>query len=255
MKCHDILGVKEKSTISDIENAYSIKLNILSECRAELSDNAYALKSEELLTAYDECLEWYNKSASEKIRSKLMQKDMNHSKQVRLYDIGFCSACGSECEHECGCIDGCGCEGCGTAVDVMVYIAIGAGALYGLGKIISKIHQSNAEAKAEEERSNRQRLYNQALNENQSLEQEQRTIRDRIDHEQSELKNLEKQYTEIISFAKFFEALGSNDTTRLQQNISNQLHTKMQSIASMQRRETEIREKINANDEIIRRGP
>lgn len=253
MKCHEILGVNEKSTNKDIENAYSIKMNILTECQSELSDNAFDLKSEELLTAYNECLEWNNTSASERIRLKLIQKDTNHSTQVPLYDIGFCSACGSECEDEC-CLDGCGCEGCGTAVDVLLYIGIGIGVIAGIVALVSKIHESYEETKAEEDRRNRQMAYNQAVTENQALEKEQQSINEKLELEKKELNRLEQQVGEVVSFAKLFEALGSNKTTQIQQIITNKLDDKIHLVSELQRREAEVQHKINENNMIIRRG-
>lgn len=252
MKCHEILGIKENSTIHEIENAYLNKMDILLEYQSDLNDSAYSLKAEEIATAYYDCLAWCDKSTSEKIRSKLTQNITNQSKQVRLYEIGFCSALGGECENEC--CDGCGCEGCGTAVDGLIYVAIGIGVLSGVIMLGSKIYNSHVEAKAEEERRKRQRNYNQAVNDNDSLGREQRNINDKMNREKSELDRLKQQQSEIVSFAKFSEALGAKDTTRIQQNISKKVHEKKQSVDNMQRQESEIRSKIDKNDEIIRRG-
>lgn len=254
MRCHEVLGIKENAKESEIIDAYQNKLNILKQNGNLISPKAYEEKQNELFAAYMECIDWQKKGNLNRIKTKMTDYSGSTSKQIRLYDIGFCSACGSECEHECGCLDGCGCEGCGTAVDVGIYIAIGVGVIAGIAKIASAIAKSNAEEKAERERKNRQDTYNKALSENQTLVERQRKVAELLRQAQTQKTELEKEYSSIDAMANLFEEIGTKDLSPLKHSLSLKINSNRQTINSLTIESNQIASQISKNDEIIRRG-
>lgn len=104
MHCHDVLDVSEAASLTEIENGYVQKAQRLISSRELLTEDARALKMNELATAQTECIAWYSQSDSDKLRLRMQQIKPKHKKSTRLYSVCFgpCTCtdicCGSLCD-------------------------------------------------------------------------------------------------------------------------------------------------------------
>ena len=253
MKSHDILEVKETATKSEIDQAFTVKKQVLDGSKALLSTEGYVKKLVELEKARDDCLNWFGKSRVAKISSRLGETITNGSNDVRLYTPcigpvtmidGFCGYCcditGSETDHSI-CVQACnGSQACPICLDIGVW---GFAALMIYLKWKEK-HEINM-------RIQRRERADRAMHDNVHLDaqlgtckQEEKDCRDKIAKEQ-EIVN------KVNAFSSLFVSLGANPATELIAEQNRRIDAQNKKIADIKQREDGIRGRIRDNDRLI----
>lgn len=243
MKSHDILEVKETATKSEIDQAFTVKKQVLDGSKALLSTKGYVKKLVELEKARDDCLNWASKSKVAKISSRLGETSTSRSNDVRLYTpccgpLTCLDSCGASCMDSPSCYDT-GCSGI-LYIDLCV---MGIAGIYGLFKWGQK-HEANMRIQRRE-RADRARQDNVHLDAQLgTCKQEEKDCRDKIAEEQ-EIVN------KVNAFSSLFVSLGANPATELVAEQNRRIDVQNKKIADIKQREDSIRGRIRDNDRLI----
>ena len=195
MKCHDMLGVTERSTIEEIQEACSKKLELL-ETVSEVNASVIHKKKLELYSAKKECIEWKKKTFAERTTSRISEYSVNIASTNRMNEcIGPCSCCDWCCVMPCGqdhksfCVECCGmsCNDDGMSpaecCDIGLYSAGGIAILgYGISFVIREI---------EKIRNNKKII----------IEQEQKEAQERWEQQQKDEDNCRTTLKELLTTA------------------------------------------------------
>lgn len=251
MRFHDILGVRENATLSDVENAYNTKMTALSGQCEILPEAAYYKKREELDKAKGDCLLWISTPNAEKAKKRFAEgaKSWTSPNRVNGVQIGCCTVCDYVCGSGCGCEDDSCCIGfCGSqtvpiACDVIGYVIIGIYALIGLFRFGKWISEGNKEAR-----------YDNAVSEQPELQRKLAESSNTVREVTFAQSVKEKRERDLNLFADFFETLGVNSTEDLRTQEHERVLTHSATISAAQREHDRLQKRIEANEKIIQKG-
>lgn len=99
MRCHEILGVDERATVSDIMSAYENKTSFLNGGHTPVSTEQLQAKWHELNSAKDDCIAWANMDFASKTAKRVREYSSSCFSQNRLNEV---------CIGPCTCTDACG---------------------------------------------------------------------------------------------------------------------------------------------------
>lgn len=211
---HDILGVPENATVSDINRAYEQKAATLEQSRVLLSQQQYDKKSYELLAAKESCLSWHDKNFAVKTTEKVQRYSSEFFSRGRVNEvcIGPCTCCDVCGGPLCTCnssndsflVACCGCKSPWFAIlcDVLLYAILGIAVL---------VAYSND--KKENEKKLAQELHAKMI---ADTERELSSLNKQLDDAKRTAEAWEEKYTmaeselqQITRFAAFYTVLGS----------------------------------------------
>ena len=255
MRFHDILGVRENATLSDVENAYNTKQDTLFGQRDILPDAAYNKKQQELEKAKSDCLMWISTPSFEKTKKRFIEgtKSWTSPNRMNGITIGCCTVCDDVCGSTCnncgwGTDDSC-CEyHCGSQAvpifcDVVGYIIIGIYALIGLFKFGKWINAGNKESR-----------YDNAVQEQPQLQLKLAESADKVREVTFALSVKEKRERDLNRFSDFFEAMGVNSTEELRIQERERVEAHSAEIRAAQREHDKIQKRIDSNNKTIQKG-
>lgn len=176
MKCHDMLGVTERSSIEEIQEAYSKKIERL-EMVSEVNASVIHKRKMELESAKRECIAWRNKNFGERIASRITEVSSGLVSSNRMgICIGPCTCCDSCCEWGCGqeAHDSFPCDCNYLICDIVLYAVLSIPLWVSIGKSVSRDRRIR-EARLRDEAEERHRLEQEhKRKEQERLAQEQR---------------------------------------------------------------------------------
>lgn len=251
MRFHDILGVRENATLSDVENAYNTKMIALSGQCEILPEAAYDKKREELDKAKGDCLVWISTPNSEKAKKRFAEgaKSWASPNRVNGVQIGCCTVCdyvcgsGSGCEDDSCCIGCCGSQTIPIACDVIGYVIIGIYALIGLFRFGKWISDGNREAR-----------YDNAVREQPELQRKLAESADWVREVTFAQSVKEKRERDLNLFANFFESMGVNATEELRIQEHERVMAHSSEISAAQREHDRLQKRIDSNNKTIQKG-
>lgn len=149
MKCHDVLGIRERASDEEIQSAYHKKAEMLLGLEG-ISPDLREKKLQQLAQAREESLSWREKPFSDKMSMRLSESVANLCAPGRMYAcIGPCSCVDEECcgegmnsNMESGCCATCCGFNCGMWADILMYGIIAVTAIVAI----------SSDAKARQER-------------------------------------------------------------------------------------------------------
>lgn len=98
MRCHEVLGIDERATVSDIMLAYDNKKSFLNGDIPASAEQIQA-KLHELNSAKDDCIAWASMNFASKTAKRVDEYSSNCFSQNRLNEV---------CIGPCTCTDVCG---------------------------------------------------------------------------------------------------------------------------------------------------
>lgn len=218
MHCHDILDITETASLAEIEERYSKKAQALFSSRNLMSDDAYALKMNELETAQAECISWSNHSNPDKMKLRMQQAKPQSKQSTRLYSVCFgpCTCtdmcCGSACDGSSVSPSFCehttGSQTCPIVCDIIIWapgeIYVGFHIIRFLYEAISDAVRNHAQAKADRIRARISNLRSQlsaTVQKRAALEQQLGPESERLNY--------------LSAFATAFTRMGVRDTAAI----------------------------------------
>lgn len=210
MICHEILGVRENASVSDINDAYEKKMAALRN-NASLSPKQYEKKSKEFYEATEACLLWTDKSFSAKTVERVEEYSLEFFSNNRVSScIGPCTfcdwvvCCGFNSATDGFLVDCCGLESNALAVICDILIYAGAG--------FSAWKSHNATKKAEEEKlaqERRAKMVENARQEISSMNNQLHVLEQKEEELDKKRTEAQGRLQQILRFWYFYKALGS----------------------------------------------
>lgn len=93
MRCHEVLGIDERATVSDIMLAYENKKTSLTDEHTSVSAEQIQAKLCELNSAKDNCIAWTNMDFASKTANRVKEYSADCFSQNRLNGICWCCPC------------------------------------------------------------------------------------------------------------------------------------------------------------------
>ena len=90
MRCHEVLGIDERATVSDIMLAYESKKTSLTDEHTSVSAEQIQAKLCELNSAKDNCIAWTNMDFASKTANRVKEYSADCFSQNRLNGICWC---------------------------------------------------------------------------------------------------------------------------------------------------------------------
>ena len=261
MHCHDVLGITETTTVAEAEAAFHNKLTQLYSAAGRMPADAYSYKLRELKAAYEECIEWSNKTRTQKLEERMEETCNQKSGQVKLYSSGICIGpctcldacfyCGNTGTSTC-CISTVGSQAVPIICDSLIWIAIlaevaGAVCPYiRLPSFKNTIKQRKIEKEALE-RANRQSAIDKIREETRRLEQQLNDYETRIVSLQQQIEIIEKTGVENAAFTDLFSVIGVTEYQVLSDNQKQQIQQLQAQIKSCKEQADELKNAIANN--------
>ena len=87
MRCHEVLGIDERATVSDIMLAYENKITSLTDEHTSVSAEQIQAKLCELNSAKDNCIAWTNMDFASKTANRVKEYSADCFSQNRLVGV------------------------------------------------------------------------------------------------------------------------------------------------------------------------
>lgn len=261
MRCHEILGVDERATVSDIMSAYENKTSFLNGGHTPVSTEQLQAKWHELNSAKDDCIAWANMDFASKTAKRVREYSSNCFSQNRLNEV---------CIGPCTCTDACGgmlcsCNSsndsflvscCGSEspwIAILCDIAIYAGAAFS----IMRSKREEKEKRQEEENAKKAaELRNQATKRLSELHNELDIIKKNIEEANIKISDAEMTLNVYRMFTSFFYSLGcSYDCVpETMQKLLDDLVSKREKHSTLCAKQKEIEKRINEQERILQQN-
>ena len=249
---HDMLGVRENATASEIDCAYEKKCSALENGDVKLTQEQLIRKRQELEKAKAACLDWQSMSAGERSSRRVQQYVSEIGDPARtnaicfgpftFFNLLFCSCCNDSAICNSG---GCSLTTLAAICDLAFYGFLAAS----LWK--DKKETEEKEAREEEERArekylaDRRRELEDLRKQAQECETQYRQMQQKCHQTSIKLE----QTRRIITF---FTAIGSTDSFGLlSQQIQEQLEQEEQSVEELRKKYNDLRNRVRDLSSVI----
>lgn len=248
MRCHDILGIREKASDTEIQTAYYKKKSSLGEI-VGIGSPAYDKKLSEIRKAKEDCLSWHHKSfisrTSERFRE--MSTSAFSSNQLNELCLGPCTCCDICCGAGCNsrndsfCVDCCGISVSGLSPAVFCDIGIDIAIVSGIYIAISKDRKEKREHELEEEK---KRMEEQRAALVITLQSRLAQGEEQLKETESKCADLRKEKSSLQKYSQFFMALSTSTNMKSTINllpITKMIQEDESQILELENRITQIR--------------
>lgn len=231
MRCHEVLGIDERATVSDIMLAYENKKTSLTDEHTSVSAEQIQAKLCELNSAKDNCIAWTNMDFASKTANRVKEYSADCFSQNRLNGICWCCPC------------------CTPETSVLCDIAICAGVAF---CIVGSIREKNEKHREEDAAKRATFLRDQATKRLSELRNDLGTTKKNIEEAGREYSDAETTLNVYRMFTSFFYSLGCSydgvpETT---QKLLDDLVSKREKHSTLCAKQKEIEKRINEQERI-----
>ena len=252
MHCHDVLGITETASLTEIEEGYSKKAQVLISSCERMSEDAYALKMNELETAQTECTSWCARSNPDRMRLRMQQAKPQSKRPTRLYSVYFgpCTftdmCCGEVRDYSCGlsspsdstCCEGItGSQTCPIVCDVIFWAPIAIWLIQSIWSIILPLCEAIIEAIKNHHNARIEKEISELWSQLEEVEQKRGKLEKQLGRE-SEL------LTYVSAFAAAFTSMGVGDAAAITNMQKVKVQELCRQISECRDKERELQGKI-----------
>ena len=249
MRCHEVLGIDERATVSDIMLAYDNKKSFLNGDIPASAEQIQA-KLHELNSAKDDCIAWASMNFASKTAKRVDEYSSNCFSQNHLNEV---------CIGPCTCTDVCGgmlcsfgsnsdsflvsCCGCESPwIAILCDIAIYAGAVF---NGMRNKRQKNEKRREEEATKKLSELHN-----------ELDIIKKNIEEANIKISDAEMTLNVYRMFTSFFYSLGCSydGVPDTMQKLLDDLVSKREKHSTLCAKQKEIEKRINEQEQILQQN-
>lgn len=235
MRCHEVLGIDERATVSDIMLAYENKKTSLTDEHTSVSAEQIQAKLCELNSAKDNCIAWTNMDFASKTANRVKEYSADCFSQNRLNGICWCCPC------------------CTPETSVLCDIAICAGVAF---CIVGSIREKNEKHREEDAAKKATVLRDQATKRLSELRNDLGTTKKIIEEAGREYSDAEMTLNAYRMFTSFFYSLGCSydgvpETT---QKLLDDLVSKREKHSTLCAKQKEIEKRINEQERILQQN-
>lgn len=260
MRCHEVLGIDERATVSDIMLAYDNKKSFLNGDIPASAEQIQA-KLHELNSAKDDCIAWASMNFASKTAKRVDEYSSNCFSQNRLNEVcigpctctdvcgGMLCSCGSNSDSFL--VSCCGCESPWIAIlcDIAIYI----------GAVFSDMRnkrQENEKRREEEAAKKAAELRNQATKRLSELHNELDIIKKNIEEANIKISDAEMTLNVYRMFTSFFYSLGCSydGVPETMQELLDDLVSKREKHSTLCAKQKEIEKRINEQERILQQN-
>ena len=260
MRCHEVLGIDERATVSDIMLAYDNKKSFLNGDIPASAEQIQA-KLHELNSAKDDCIAWASMNFASKTAKRVNEYSSNCFSQNRLNEV---------CIGPCTCTDVCGgmlcscgrnsdsflvsCCGCESPwIAILCDIAIYVGAVF---SDMRNKRQENEKRREEEAAKKAAELRNQATKRLSELHNELDIIKKNIEEANIKISDAEMTLNVYRMFTSFFYSLGCSydGVPETMQELLDDLVSKREKHSTLCAKQKEIEKRINEQERILQQN-
>lgn len=249
---HDMLGVRENATASEIDCAYEKKCSALENGDVKLTQEQLIRKRQELEKAKAACLDWQSMSAGERSSRRVQQYVSEIGDPARtnaicfgpftFFNLLFCSCCNDSAICNSG---GCSLTILAAICDLAFYGFLAAS----LWK--DKKETEEKEAREEEERA-REKYLADRRRELEDLRKQAQECERQLHEMQQKCHQTSNQLEQTRRIITFFTAIGSTDSFDfLSQQIQEQLEKEEQSVQELSNKYRDLRNRVRDLSSVI----
>lgn len=260
MRCHEVLGIDERATVSDIMLAYDNKKSFLNGDIPASAEQIQA-KLHELNSAKDDCIAWASMNFASKTAKRVDEYSSNCFSQNRLNEVcigpctctdvcgGMLCSCGSNSDSFL--VSCCGCES--PWIAILCDIAIYAGAVF---SDMRNKRQENEKRREEEAAKKAAELRNQATKRLSELHNELDIIKKNIEEANIKISDAEMTLNVYRMFTSFFYSLGCSydGVPETMQELLDDLVSKREKRSTLCAKQKEIEKRINEQERILQQN-
>lgn len=261
MRCHEVLGIDERATVSDIMLAYDNKKSFLNGDIPASAEQIQA-KLHELNSAKDDCIAWASMNFASKTAKRVNEYSSNCFSQNRLNEVcigpctctdvcgGMLCSCGSNSDSFL--VSCCGCES--PWIAILCDIAIYVGAVF---SDMRNKRQENEKRREEEAAKKAAELRNQATKRLSELHNELDIIKKNIEEANIKISDAEMTLNVYRMFTSFFYSLGCSydGVPETMQELLDDLVSKREKHSTLCAKQKEIeKESMNKSEFFSRIG-
>lgn len=224
MRCHEVLGIDERATVSDIVLAYESKKASLTGEHTSVSAEQIQAKLCELNSAKDNCIAWTNMDFASKTASRVKEYSADCFSQNRLNGFCWCCPC------------------CTPETSVLCDIAICAGIAF---CIVGSIREKNEKQREEDAAKRLAELCNDLGTTKKNIEEADR-----------EYSDAEMTLNVYRMFTSFFYSLGCSydGVPETMQILLDDLVSKREKHSTLCAKQKEIEKRINEQERILQQN-
>jgi hypothetical protein len=260
MRCHEVLGIDERATVSDIMLAYDNKKSFLNGDIPASAEQIQA-KLHELNSAKDDCIAWASMNFASKTAKRVDEYSSNCFSQNRLNEVcigpctctdvcgGMLCSCGSNSDSFL--VSCCGCES--PWIAILCDIAIYVGAVF---SDMRNKRQENEKRREEEAAKKAAELRNQATKRLSELHNELDIIKKNIEEANIKISDAEMTLNVYRMFTSFFYSLGCSydGVPETMQELLDDLVSKREKHSTLCAKQKEIEKRINEQERILQQN-
>lgn len=260
MRCHEVLGIDERATVSDIMLAYDNKKSFLNGDIPASAEQIQA-KLHELNSAKDDCIAWASMNFASKTAKRVDEYSSNCFSQNRLNEVcigpctctdvcgGMLCSCGSNSDSFL--VSCCGCES--PWIAILCDIAIYVGAVF---SDMRNKRQENEKRREEEAAKKAAELRNQATKRLSELHNELDIIKKNIEEANIKISDAEMILNVYRMFTSFFYSLGCSydGVPETMQELLDDLVSKREKHSTLCAKQKEIEKRINEQERILQQN-
>lgn len=260
MRCHEVLGIDERATVSDIMLAYDNKKSFLNGDIPASAEQIQA-KLHELNSAKDDCIAWASMNFASKTAKRVDEYSSNRFSQNRLNEVcigpctctdvcgGMLCSCGSNSDSFL--VSCCGCES--PWIAILCDIAIYVGAVF---SDMRNKRQENEKRREEEAAKKAAELRNQATKRLSELHNELDIIKKNIEEANIKISDAEMTLNVYRMFTSFFYSLGCSydGVPETMQELLDDLVSKREKHSTLCAKQKEIEKRINEQERILQQN-
>lgn len=250
MRCHEVLGIDERATVSDIMLAYENKKTSLTDEHTSVSAEQIQAKLCELNSAKDNCIAWTNMDFASKTANRVKEYSADCFSQNHLNEVcigpctctdvcgGMLCSCGSNSDSFL--VSCCGCES--PWIAILCDIAIYAGAVF---SGMRNKRQKNEKRREEEATKKLSELHN-----------ELDIIKKNIEEANIKISDAEMTLNVYRMFTSFFYSLGCSydGVPDTMQKLLDDLVSKREKHSTLCAKQKEIEKRINEQEQILQQN-
>lgn len=260
MRCHEVLGIDERATVSDIMLAYDNKKSFLNGDIPASAEQIQA-KLHELNSAKDDCIAWASMNFASKTAKRVDEYSSNCFSQNRLNEvcIGPCTCtdvcggmlCSCRSNSDSFLVSCCGCES--PWIAILCDIAIYVGAVF---SDMRNKRQENEKRREEEAAKKAAELRNQATKRLSELHNELDIIKKNIEEANIKISDAEMTLNVYRMFTSFFYSLGCSydGVPETMQELLDDLVSKREKHSTLCAKQKEIEKRINEQERILQQN-
>lgn len=260
MRCHEVLGIDERATVSDIMLAYDNKKSFLNGDIPASAEQIQA-KLHELNSAKDDCIAWASMNFASKTAKRVDEYSSNCFSQNRLNEVcigpctctdvcgGMLCSCGSNSDSFL--VSCCGCES--PWIAILCDIAIYVGAVF---SDMRNKRQENEKRREEEAAKKAAELRNQATKRLSELHNGLDIIKKNIEEANIKISDAEMTLNVYRMFTSFFYSLGCSydGVPETMQELLDDLVSKREKHSTLCAKQKEIEKRINEQERILQQN-